>query len=125
MTTLSRQLEKKRRSKVRAVSKRKAILNRLYAQAVAELLHYQKGLGVEIPLAWQCHHTRGRAGTLLIDQRYLMMVGPKEHRLIHDNPEEARARGFLCPRGLWNVPPDDAETDRLKVLIAEATKGLR
>ena len=50
------------------------------------------------------HHSRGRAGTLLLDWRYFKGVCRCCHDWIGENPTEARAEGFLCAAGLWNVP---------------------
>jgi hypothetical protein len=47
------------------------------------------------------HHVRGRAGTLLCDQRYWKLVCSCCHRWIHDNPEQARNGGWLAERGEW------------------------
>lgn len=50
------------------------------------------------------HHTRGRAGPLLLDERFWMPVCRHCHDWIRANVPEARARGFLCQEGQWNVP---------------------
>lgn len=50
------------------------------------------------------HHKRGRAGTLLLDSRHWAYVCAKCHRWIHANIEDARREGWICERGLWNVP---------------------
>ncbi len=63
------------------------------------------------------HHQRGRAGTLLIDQRFWMAVSRRGHNWIHNHPQQARYCGYLCAEGLWNVPPRDAETARLRNLL--------
>ena len=72
--------------------------------------------------ATQVHHVRGRAGTLLLDTRFWKPVCMSAHEWIRDCPNDARADGFLCQRGEWNVAPDDAETRRLKDLIRELAK---
>lgn len=63
------------------------------------------------------HHSRGRAGTLLIDVRFWKAVSRRGHYWIDDHPKEARAMGLLCEPGEWNRPPRDAETARLKQLM--------
>lgn len=63
------------------------------------------------------HHSRGRAGTLLLDVRFWKAVARKSHDWIQAHPEEARARGLLCQPGEWNRPPRDAETARLRALM--------
>lgn len=57
----------------------------------------------------QVHHTRGRAGALLCDERFWVAVCHACHCWIHANPEKARARGLLCEKGLWNKPPKENE----------------
>ena len=52
----------------------------------------------------EVHHMRGRAGSLLLDQRYWLAVSKQGHRWIHSNIEKARALGWLCELGKWNVP---------------------
>ena len=65
----------------------------------------------------EIHHTRGRAGTLLVDVRFWVAVSREAHDWIQSHPIEARAEGLLCPVGSWNTPPNDAETDRLRWLL--------
>lgn len=57
--------------------------------------------------AWivEVHHTRGRAGGLLLDEQFWMAVSKAGHRWIHAHPAEARRRGWLCAVGEWNTPP--------------------
>ena len=52
----------------------------------------------------EVHHVRGRAGSLLLDKRYWMAISKAGHRWIHAHVEEARKHGWICERGLWNVP---------------------
>ena len=66
------------------------------------------------------HHQRGKAGTLLIDQRFWLAVCRPCHSYIQDNKAEARAKGWLCDWGLWNSPPADEISEQLRSLIAEA-----
>jgi len=55
----------------------------------------------------EIHHTRGRAGSLLRDQRFWLAVSKQGHRFIHSNIEESRRRGWICAAGLWNTPPKE------------------
>lgn len=70
--------------------------------------------------ATQCHHQRGRLGSLLMDERFWIAVSAEGHDKIHRNPEWARSmpawqtpeefnsRGpikLMCARGEWNTPP--------------------
>lgn len=57
--------------------------------------------------ATQVHHTRGRAGVLLLVQKWWVPVSAAGHQWIHANPEEARRRTWyglplLCKPGDWN-----------------------
>lgn len=51
----------------------------------------------------ETHHMRGRAGTLYLDERFWLGVSKIGHRWIHMNMDKARARGWLCAKGLWGV----------------------
>lgn len=48
--------------------------------------------------ATELHHSRGRIGTLLADQRFFIPVSKRGHRWIHDHPDSAR-------RLAWNGTP--------------------
>ena len=52
----------------------------------------------------EVHHSRGRAGDLLLDWRHWRAVCRRHHNWIGDHPAEARAFGLLCQPGLWNTP---------------------
>lgn len=54
--------------------------------------------------ATQCHHMRGRRGTLLLDKRYWVAVSNAGHRWIENHPDKARTLGLLCAKGQWNTP---------------------
>ena len=47
------------------------------------------------------HHVRGRAGALLLDERFWLAVSQRGHRAIHDAPVVARELGLICPLGSW------------------------
>ena len=53
----------------------------------------------------EVHHLRGRAGSLLCDERFWIALSKQGHRWVHENPEKARNMGFLCAKGEWNTPP--------------------
>lgn len=60
---------------------------------------------------WPCsnklnevHHLRGRAGNLLLDERFWMPISKQGHRWVHSNMDEARKRGWLCSKGDWGRP---------------------
>lgn len=48
------------------------------------------------------HHTRGRSGELLRDQRYWMPVCRQCHNWIGNNIAEARKLGLIDQKGKWN-----------------------
>jgi len=56
----------------------------------------------KVPVA-EVHHTRGRIGTLLNDERYWLAVSRIGHRWIHEHPQAARERGWLAERGSWGT----------------------
>jgi hypothetical protein len=58
--------------------------------------------------ATHIHHTRGRLGSLLTDERYWVPVSVMGHSWIHFHPEQARLRKWmgiplLCEKGKWNT----------------------
>lgn len=57
----------------------------------------------------QIHHSRGRLGKLLLDQRYWLAVSAAGHEWIHRNQTQARAIGLLCAVGDWNKQPTHYE----------------
>lgn len=101
----------------------RAAARKLYALSRAAFLTVNRWCAVALALggpkktANQVHHTRGRLGTLLIDQRYWKGVSAAGHRWIDEHREEARDLGLLCERGDWHRIPQDAETQRLKRMI--------
>lgn len=54
--------------------------------------------------ATDLHHRRGRSGSLLMDSRHWMAACRACHNWIGDHPEEARAKGWIAAKGLWNTP---------------------
>ncbi len=57
-----------------------------------------------------CHHTRGRAGALLRDQRFWVPLCRRHHNWVAENPARARDIGLLCQAGLWNTPERNDQT---------------
>ena len=55
------------------------------------------------------HHSRGRIGTLLLDQRFWVPVCRQHHDWIGAHPAEARALGLIAPLGQWNTKPNDGD----------------
>ena len=72
--------------------------------------------------ATEVHHANGRAGTLLIDERFWKPLCSSAHRYVTEHPKYAREDGLTCPFGMWNKPPQDEITRVLKDKIRELTK---
>lgn len=118
----------KARARIRPVSKRKAKEKTLYREearqfvaaavraggrcpVVATVPELRNGVKYGHPISDrlnEVHHTRGRAGSLLRDQRFWMAVSKQGHRWIHENVEAAQRLGFVCQPGEWNNPPKEA-----------------
>lgn len=56
------------------------------------------------PVATTIHHCRGRAGSLLMDQRYWIGASLLEHDWIDRNRAAARRFGLLAEVGKWGNP---------------------
>ena len=56
--------------------------------------------------ATEVHHVRGRAASLLLDERGWIALCSGCHRMAHWNISVAREAGLICQRGLWGVPFD-------------------
>ena len=96
------------RKRLSPVSARRRPLLAEYAKARAEYLRRNPRCQCRRPgclvASSDVHHTRGRAGPLLLDQRFWRPVCRWCHDWIGGHPVEARAAGMLCAEGLWNVP---------------------
>lgn len=55
--------------------------------------------------ATDVHHSRGRIGALLLDERFWIPICRECHVWIHQHPAAARNHGLLAPVGQWNVRP--------------------
>jgi hypothetical protein len=53
------------------------------------------------------HHTFGRAKQLLNWEPGWLAVSLRGHQLIDADKDWARENGFLAPRGLWNIAPEE------------------
>ena len=108
-----------RRKRPRSKSPKRRRLEDIYSEWRAKFLE-ENPRCARFPQhkATDIHHTRGRAGPLIIDVRFWKAVSRGGHRWIEENGEAARALGLLCQRGQWNTPPNDDETRRLRIIIA-------
>lgn len=91
----------------------------LYKQEAREFIRRAQQNGVKCPIVTtiedlklranptvtEVHHTRGRAGSLLRDQRWWLAVSRCGHNFVHENIELAREYGWICPKGEWNRRP--------------------
>ena len=113
-----------KRKPVRQVSKKKAKSDRLYNAMVKEWLAEGRVCNVYAALlpkaniccvtATQCHHKRGRLGTLKFDKRFWLPVCGQGHQFIDANRKKAITYDLLAGPGEWHVAPKDAETERIK-----------
>lgn len=99
---------RKVRKRVAPISARRRKASLPYRKAVAEFLianpRCQCGRpGCRRP-SDDVHHTRGRAGPLLMDRRFWRALARPCHDWVGENIAEARSLGLICPEGLWNVP---------------------
>lgn len=101
------------RRRVRSVS---ALRSKRLAEYAAEKLRYLQGIrhavtadGRIVAVCDSCrrwtavdvHHTRGRAGQLLVRSQHWLLVCRACHDQIHREPEWARRRGLLAEKGDW------------------------
>lgn len=94
-----------RRTRIRSVSKRQSKRNREYLKVRKEFLQHNPKCQAECH--WpsvEVHHTRGKIGPLLCDTRFFLAVCRRCHDWIGVNIEAARAKGWICAKGLWNKP---------------------
>ena len=113
----------KLRKRLRPVSRRRREAKDEYRQRAANFLAAASALGELCPVAaagnngslpdWQhygrklnaqpteVHHVRGRAGALLLEERYWLALSAEGHRWVHDHPAEATRRGWLSGMGEW------------------------
>lgn len=101
----------KPRRYLRRVSPKRRLLLAQYARLRRKFLHRHplcqwalENYGTKEP-ATEVHHTRGRAGSLLLDTRFWKAVSHAGHVEIHNNVPFARELGFFCAPGQWNKPP--------------------
>lgn len=109
-----------RRSPLRRVSAKRAKESRIYAAKRAAYLGAHRycewfieqgttpekevietgvtfidGLRVVVPHSVEIHHRNGRSGKNYLDEKTWMAVSRIGHEWIHQNPREARARGWI------------------------------
>ena len=94
----------KPRKPLRKVSKRRQKDNAVYARKKKAFLDEHQWCAVCLRFVWdrEVHHWAGRVSKLLLEERLWLAVCPHCHEWIHNNPSQARRRGFLAPKGCWN-----------------------
>jgi len=101
----------KRRTPIRKVSKKMAVIKRQYMKQRAVFLEAHPwcevyaGLGVQSP-ATDIHHMKGR-GKYMLDETTWMAVCRGAHTYIHDNPSWAREMGYILPRSDTHNTPNE------------------
>lgn len=103
--------ETKARQRIRPVSKRISAAKRKYRARVKVWLDENPRCFAcpqispfNVRFATECHHFRGRLGSLLMDERYWRPVCHSCHMYIHGFVEHARRLGLICKEGDWNKP---------------------
>lgn len=103
----------KPRKPIRKVSKKKAASDKLYRARVKVWLEGKVCAVYPWKDATQCHHQRGRAGSLKMDERFWIPVSTLGHDMIRNHPNQARIinvkvddrnLSLLCQIGEWNKP---------------------
>ncbi len=87
-----------KRTPIRKMSKAKGIEYRKYILARARALPGKRCEWPTDPCVNQAddvHHTRGRVGKMLNDQRYWTFLCRQHHHWVHTNAREARKMGLL------------------------------
>ena len=63
----------------------------------------------QVRQAMEIHHTKGRIGDLIHDQRFLLQIHPIAHRWLEDHLRAARAMGVLFDKGYGIHDEENAE----------------
>tara|TARA_R100000808_G_scaffold2522_1_gene9916 strand:+ start:4729 stop:5070 length:342 start_codon:yes stop_codon:yes gene_type:complete len=111
----------KRRKPVNKVSAKRRAELKIYRKLRKQFLDENPKCAVyPNKKATDIHHVRGRAGRLYLCTRYWLAVCRQAHIRIGEEPEWARANGFLAQRGEWGKQPEeDTESDQDKELGGE------
>lgn len=117
--------QKKTRKRVRPMSKALTSQRAKYRVSVAAWKAKAENRFCKFPGCTRktedCHHTRGRRGELLLDERFWFPVCRRHHDWIRDNPTEARKIGLLPPVGQYDTTPESWQKtlDRKKAFIED------
>lgn len=111
---IARKSKPKQRTPLKKVSKSRAREMQLYYAERAEWLKLPKNAACAICLclgetpraAVECHHSRGRNGRLLRDQRFWIPSCRECRDVPHERPTWAREMGLLATAKDWNTYPE-------------------
>lgn len=85
----------KPKKSIKKVSDKRQVENKMYMEVRAEYMKDNPVCEICGSRQVELHHKKGRIGKLLFDIRYFMTVCREDHRYIHENPKEARKKGWL------------------------------
>lgn len=90
----------KKKYKIPPISKKRKIENAKYLVLRAEFLGKKENsiCPVTGKKATEIHHKKGRVGSLFLDVRYWLGVSREGHKLIEENPEWAKEKGYSLNR---------------------------
>lgn len=101
---------KKEKKRVRPITKKLAVSRREYLKIRKEFLSKNRICAIfDWKLSKEIHHSRGKTGPLLTDERFFIPVSRDGHDWIDRNRNLARRttwkdRPVLCAVGDWNRP---------------------
>lgn len=91
--------DKKKRAYIKPISDKQAERLKEYRKKRDEFL---KGKMCQFPGCYssevECHHSAGRQGDLLTDERFFVALCRKHHRFVEENPEEAKRLNLSTTR---------------------------
>ena len=95
----------KSRKWVRPVSESRMNEQRKYRKLKAEWLPGKICAfpGCSCRMNLDVHHTRGRIGRLLCEQKFWLPLCRKHHEWVGENISQAREMGLICQPGKWNT----------------------
>jgi 5-methylcytosine-specific restriction endonuclease McrA len=88
-----------RRTRLKPVSKKRAKQNVEYLRLRDRFLYQNPFCMAKVPGTcghWsvELHHMVGRVGEMLLNEEHIMAICSSCHRWIHDNPKEAKEKGW-------------------------------
>ena len=100
------------RKQIRGISRKQAERLKRYSGLVKEWKARPENARCAVPgcnrRTDDNHHSRGRLGELLFDERFWIPVCRPHHNRIGQFPIWARGAGLICEKGDWNTKPKEA-----------------